>query len=67
MEIPSNTANKQNAVETFGNTQALQVVTGMPPTSTSGGSTHTASASRIPLPGVVGPVADAPGRYPLRN
>ncbi|KAL0439939.1 UNVERIFIED_CONTAM: hypothetical protein Slati_2476900 [Sesamum latifolium] len=44
------------------NTQALQVVTGMPPTSTSGGSTPAASAPRIPPPGVVGPVADPPRR-----
>ncbi|KAL0454371.1 UNVERIFIED_CONTAM: hypothetical protein Slati_0776300 [Sesamum latifolium] len=62
MEIPSNPANKQNTVETSGNTQALQVVTGMPPTSASGGSTPAASASSIPPPGVVGPVADPPRR-----
>ncbi|KAL0434299.1 UNVERIFIED_CONTAM: hypothetical protein Slati_2764200 [Sesamum latifolium] len=30
MENPSNPANKQKAVKTSGNTQALQVVTGMP-------------------------------------
>ncbi|KAL0394668.1 UNVERIFIED_CONTAM: hypothetical protein Slati_4433000 [Sesamum latifolium] len=60
MEIPSNPANKQNVVETSGNTQALQVVTGMPPTSASGGSTPAASARRILPPGVVGPVADPP-------
>ncbi|KAL0401446.1 UNVERIFIED_CONTAM: hypothetical protein Slati_4174500 [Sesamum latifolium] len=62
MEIPSNPANKQNIVETSSNTQALQVVTGMPPTSASGGSTLAASAPRIPPPGVVGPVADPPRR-----
>ncbi|KAL0367587.1 UNVERIFIED_CONTAM: hypothetical protein Sradi_3648800 [Sesamum radiatum] len=56
MEIPSNPANKQNVVETSDNTQALQVVTGMPPTSVNGGSTPAASAPRIPPPGVVGPV-----------
>ncbi|KAL0455024.1 UNVERIFIED_CONTAM: hypothetical protein Slati_0841600 [Sesamum latifolium] len=53
MEISSNLANKQNAVETSGNTQALQVVTGMPPTSASGGSTPAALAPRIPPPWVV--------------
>ncbi|KAL0417286.1 UNVERIFIED_CONTAM: hypothetical protein Slati_3560500 [Sesamum latifolium] len=70
MEIPSNPANKQNAVETSGNTQALQVVTGMPPTSASGGSTPAASAPRIPPPGVVGPVVPhgvAPPRTPPRR
>ncbi|KAL0462461.1 UNVERIFIED_CONTAM: hypothetical protein Slati_0133700 [Sesamum latifolium] len=60
MEIPSNPTNKQNVVETSGNTQALQMVTGMPPTSASGGSTSAASAPRIPPPGVVGPVANPP-------
>ncbi|KAL0432032.1 UNVERIFIED_CONTAM: hypothetical protein Sradi_0829200 [Sesamum radiatum] len=64
MEIPSNPTNKQNAVKTSGNTQALQVVTGMPLTSASGGSTPAASAPRIPPPGVVGPLDDPPGRHP---
>ncbi|KAL0447292.1 UNVERIFIED_CONTAM: hypothetical protein Slati_1857100 [Sesamum latifolium] len=68
MKIPSNPANKQNTVETSGNTQALLVVTGMPPTSTSGGSTPAASAPRIPPPGVVGlwpiPHGVAPPRTP---
>ncbi|KAL0437586.1 UNVERIFIED_CONTAM: hypothetical protein Sradi_0466500 [Sesamum radiatum] len=41
-------------------THAFQVVTGMPPTSASGGSTPAASAPRIPPPGVVGLVADPP-------
>ncbi|KAL0433108.1 UNVERIFIED_CONTAM: hypothetical protein Slati_2645100 [Sesamum latifolium] len=48
MEIPSNPANKQNAFKTSGNTQALQVVTGMPPTSASGGSSPAALTPRIP-------------------
>ncbi|KAL0312116.1 UNVERIFIED_CONTAM: hypothetical protein Sradi_5610900 [Sesamum radiatum] len=64
MEIPSNPTNKQNAVETSGNTQALQVVTGMLPTSASGGSTPATSAPRIHPPRVVGPVADPLGRHP---
>ncbi|KAL0413441.1 UNVERIFIED_CONTAM: hypothetical protein Sradi_1545800 [Sesamum radiatum] len=67
MEIPSNPANKQNAVETSGNTQALQVVTGMPPTSASGGSTPAASAPRISSPGVVGLVVDPPRRSTSSN
>ncbi|KAL0454449.1 UNVERIFIED_CONTAM: hypothetical protein Slati_0784100 [Sesamum latifolium] len=62
MEIPSNPANKQNTVETSGNTQALQVVTGMPPTSASRGSTPASLAPRIPPPGVVGLVVDPPRR-----
>ncbi|KAL0361741.1 UNVERIFIED_CONTAM: hypothetical protein Sradi_3858600 [Sesamum radiatum] len=64
MEIPSNPANKQNIVETSGNTQALQVVTGMLPTSASRGSTLAASAPRITPPRVVGHVADPPSRHP---
>ncbi|KAL0446739.1 UNVERIFIED_CONTAM: hypothetical protein Slati_1801800 [Sesamum latifolium] len=58
MEIPSNPTNKQNTVETSGNTQALQVITRMPPTSASGGSTPaTLAPTKLP-PRVVGPVAD---------
>ncbi|KAL0355780.1 UNVERIFIED_CONTAM: hypothetical protein Sradi_4024900 [Sesamum radiatum] len=56
MEIPSNSANKQNAVETSVNTQVLQVIIRMPPTSASGGSTPTASAPMLPPPRVVGPI-----------
>ncbi|KAL0400432.1 UNVERIFIED_CONTAM: hypothetical protein Sradi_2386500 [Sesamum radiatum] len=62
MEIPTNPANKQNTVETSDNTQALQVVTGMPPTSASGGSAPVSSALRILPPRVVGPVDDPPRR-----
>ncbi|KAL0411246.1 UNVERIFIED_CONTAM: hypothetical protein Slati_3714300 [Sesamum latifolium] len=59
MEIPSNPANKQNTIETSDNTQALQVVIGMPPTSANGGSTPTALAPTLPSPRVVGPIVSA--------
>ncbi|KAL0378698.1 UNVERIFIED_CONTAM: hypothetical protein Sradi_3175300 [Sesamum radiatum] len=62
MEIPSNPANKQNAVETSDNTQALLEVTAMPPTLVSGEPTPVALAPTPPPPGVVGPVTD-----PLRR
>ncbi|KAL0431958.1 UNVERIFIED_CONTAM: hypothetical protein Sradi_0821800 [Sesamum radiatum] len=67
MEISNNPTNKQNAVKTSGNTQVLQVVTGMPLSSASGGSIPTALAPRIPPLGVVGPVADPQACIPLRN
>ncbi|KAL0293259.1 UNVERIFIED_CONTAM: hypothetical protein Sradi_6949000 [Sesamum radiatum] len=55
MENPSYTANKQKAIETSGNTQALQVATVMSLTTARGGSVPT-----LPLPGAVGPVTDPP-------
>ncbi|KAL0409393.1 UNVERIFIED_CONTAM: hypothetical protein Sradi_1873700 [Sesamum radiatum] len=60
MDVPSNTANKQKTVETSGNTQALQVVTGLPSVPASGGSAPTPLAPKPPLPRVVGPVVDPP-------
>ncbi|KAL0458554.1 UNVERIFIED_CONTAM: hypothetical protein Slati_0482600 [Sesamum latifolium] len=62
MEVPSNTANKQKTVETSDNTQALQVVTGMPPKSASGESAPVPLAPTPPHPRVVGPVANLPRR-----
>ncbi|KAL0434309.1 UNVERIFIED_CONTAM: hypothetical protein Slati_2765200 [Sesamum latifolium] len=56
----SNPANKDKAGKTSGNTQALQVVVGVPPASTVGGSTP---ADTDPLlPRVVSLVADPPRR-----
>ncbi|KAL0313552.1 UNVERIFIED_CONTAM: hypothetical protein Sradi_5754500 [Sesamum radiatum] len=49
---------KQKAVETSGNTQTLQVVTGVPPTSTGGGSTPVALAQTPLPPTVVVSIAD---------
>ncbi|KAL0453489.1 UNVERIFIED_CONTAM: hypothetical protein Slati_1327000 [Sesamum latifolium] len=53
MENHSNSVNKQKAIETSGNTQALQVATGT--------SLITARGGSVPTPpplGTVGPVAD---------
>ncbi|KAL0445018.1 UNVERIFIED_CONTAM: hypothetical protein Slati_2224500 [Sesamum latifolium] len=50
MENPNHPANKQKAIETSGNSQALQVVTGMPPAPTLAGSAPTTSPQVPPLP-----------------
>ncbi|KAL0448744.1 UNVERIFIED_CONTAM: Pro-Pol polyprotein [Sesamum latifolium] len=60
MENPGDTTSKQNAPETSGSAQALQVVTGVPPTSTVAGSAPATLAQTIRLPRVVGPMADPP-------
>ncbi|KAL0423453.1 UNVERIFIED_CONTAM: hypothetical protein Sradi_0880100 [Sesamum radiatum] len=52
MEDPSNTANKQKIVDTSSNTQALQVVTAMPPTTTSVGSSPAILVQTPQLPRV---------------
>ncbi|KAL0411188.1 UNVERIFIED_CONTAM: hypothetical protein Slati_3708500 [Sesamum latifolium] len=57
MENPTNTANKQKAIETSDHTQALQVATGTSLTTTRGGSVPTP-----PPPGAVGPVTYPPRR-----
>ncbi|KAL0444478.1 UNVERIFIED_CONTAM: hypothetical protein Slati_2170500 [Sesamum latifolium] len=58
MENPGNTANKHKAPETSGSAQALQVVTGMPPTPTLAGSTLATLVQTAPR--VVASVADPP-------
>ncbi|KAL0305088.1 UNVERIFIED_CONTAM: hypothetical protein Sangu_3051900 [Sesamum angustifolium] len=58
MEALSNSANKQNIVDTCSNTQALHVVTGIPPTTAAGGSTHAMLVQTPPTPRVVGLTAD---------
>ncbi|KAL0391450.1 UNVERIFIED_CONTAM: hypothetical protein Slati_4530100 [Sesamum latifolium] len=58
MENPSNPANKQKIVKTSDNTQALQVVTGMPPTSADGGSAPATLAQTPSPPMVADPIAD---------
>ncbi|KAL0402281.1 UNVERIFIED_CONTAM: hypothetical protein Slati_4258000 [Sesamum latifolium] len=60
MENPSNVANKQKAIETSGNTQALQVTAGTSLAVAGGG-----SAQIPPPPGAIGPVADPPRPTPL--
>ncbi|KAL0317339.1 UNVERIFIED_CONTAM: hypothetical protein Sangu_2148200 [Sesamum angustifolium] len=61
METPSNTANKQKSVETTNNSQALQVVIAMLPTSIGGD--PLAPLALVPLlPRTVGTMADPPRR-----
>ncbi|KAL0408343.1 UNVERIFIED_CONTAM: hypothetical protein Sradi_1768700 [Sesamum radiatum] len=62
MENPSNTNNKQKAIETSGNIQALQVAIGTSLTAARRGSVPTP-----PPPGVVGPVTDPPRRSTSSN
>ncbi|KAL0413471.1 UNVERIFIED_CONTAM: hypothetical protein Sradi_1548800 [Sesamum radiatum] len=59
MESPNNTANKQNAIETPSNTQALQVTIGTPLTQVGGGSTPVPVP---PPPRAIGHMAD-PSRH----
>ncbi|KAL0458649.1 UNVERIFIED_CONTAM: hypothetical protein Slati_0492100 [Sesamum latifolium] len=60
MEIPSNTANKQKAVETLGKPQALQVVVGTSLTLTTGGSAPAPLAPAPPPSRSTGIAADPP-------
>ncbi|KAL0417248.1 UNVERIFIED_CONTAM: hypothetical protein Slati_3556700 [Sesamum latifolium] len=63
MENPGNMTSGQKVPETSGRAQALQVVTGTPPTSTVVGSTPaTLAQTTSPQPRVVGPIADPPRR-----
>ncbi|KAL0420857.1 UNVERIFIED_CONTAM: hypothetical protein Slati_3108600 [Sesamum latifolium] len=59
MDNPNNTPNKQKAIETPSNTQALQVNTETSLTPVGGGSTPTPVP---PPPRALGPVADPPRR-----
>ncbi|KAL0292719.1 UNVERIFIED_CONTAM: hypothetical protein Sradi_6977600 [Sesamum radiatum] len=60
MEDPSNTVNKQKVVDTSSNSQALQVVTAMPPTTATVGSSPAMLVQTPPLPRVVCLTADPP-------
>ncbi|KAL0421277.1 UNVERIFIED_CONTAM: hypothetical protein Slati_3150600 [Sesamum latifolium] len=65
MENPGDTISKQKAPETSSSAQALQVVTGVPPTSTVAGSTPATLAQTTPLPRVVGSGSGPHKKRPL--
>ncbi|KAL0402492.1 UNVERIFIED_CONTAM: Pro-Pol polyprotein [Sesamum latifolium] len=62
MENPNHPSDKQKVVVTPSGTQALQVVTGMPPTPVLAGSTPVTLPQAPPPPRVAEPVADPPRR-----